>query len=186
MRTLAGLLAFVSLLALAGCGGDDPLPPYADMQWRLRCNRMGGCTGYPMRDVYAFDGAEGNRVSCEIETRGATREFFFSAYGPMNQFGIQLRNASFTGTGGAVGGSCGVTVLEDGSNWIGTCGSSAPSAAQPCQITDFRIDPMMGVLGKIYCEGLQQQGVPENLRELTHATEATMPMSFNFQNCTGL
>ena len=194
LRLFASLVVVATLCTLVvGCG-DDPLQPFADIRWKLRCQVMGGCTGYMNRDMNNYNGEEGRKISCQIQSRGGgTNEFFFKAY-QGTDYGIEMSNVSYSGTGGPVGGTCQVRVLEDGSNWTAACGAGAPSAAQPCQITNFRIDPMLGVVGKVWCEGLPLYGSPETLRELTSPDEP-LPTDhtaerrgadFNLQNCAGL
>lgn len=188
VRLFASLVLVGSLCTfVVGCG-DDPLQPFADVRWKVRCQEMGGCTGYPSRDMNNYNGEEGRRISCQVQARpDGSSEFFFKAY-QGTEYGIEVSNASYRGTGGAISGACQVRVLEGGNNWVGPCGSNPPSAGQPCQITDFRIDPMMGVLGKVQCAMLPLNGDPATLRELTSPDETSpyQPAAFNLQNCTGL
>jgi hypothetical protein len=199
MRRVSTFFAVLAIAAVvvSGCG-DDKAPPFANMVWKLRCEDMGGCTGYPRRDVNNYNGeaVTGSttplRISCEVQPRGATKEFFFSVY-EGSTYGMELRNASFTGNGGSVGGSCLVRVLEGGNNWEAPCGSNDPSPAQPCKISgDFTIastnPDAPGVLGRLQCVGLPLMGNPSTVRELTSADEVSPrePVVFNFQNCAGL
>ncbi len=194
VRLLSSLVVVACLCTVVvGCG-DDPLQPYADIRWKLRCQVMGGCTGYLARDILDYNGADNLRISCQSQARsGGAKEFFFSAYSG-SEYGVQLRNASYMGTSGPIGGSsCLGRVHEDGNDWEGACGAAPPSAAIPCQVSDFRIDPMMGVLGKIWCEGMARREDPSALRELTTPDEplpadhsaAARGVAFNFQNCSG-
>lgn len=195
LRLFASLVLVGTLCTFAvGCG-DDPLQPFADIRWKLRCQGMGGCTGYAARDMNNYNGEEGRRISCEIQARsGGMNEFFFEAY-QGSTFGIEMSNVGYSGTGGSVTGStCQVRVLEDGNNWVGACGAGAPSPTQPCQISNFRIDPMLGVIGKVWCENLPLTGDPATVRELTtpdeplpaDRTPERRGADFNLQNCAGL
>ncbi|MEZ4251357.1 MAG: hypothetical protein R3B99_24360 [Polyangiales bacterium] len=126
---------FSLVLLLAACG-DDGVGLFADVQWQVRCpGDLAGCSrdGEPV-DVFASEGDDGFNIACEVDESGGLRFVNFQR--------VDRRTASAghrpqTGVdGGAVTGTgCRVTIVDDSTTYEGACGSSAPSASQPCQIT---------------------------------------------------
>jgi len=198
-------LVITSLLALVpgslvGCGGDDPSPLFADVQWQIQCRCMGMCSGIPGRDINHLDGEEGHRVACEVFSRGDRSVLTASAF-QGSSYGIEIRDAEFPPGGGPVSGSgCTVRVVESGNEYRAACGANPPSESQPCRISELMEtedeDGNPQIQGKLVCAGLPATAGSMTVRELTFpraSVDSTMcpfptpdPAQFRFVNCRGL
>jgi hypothetical protein len=168
---------------------------FADILWRVRCEDMMGCTGYPMRSIFGFDREENQRISCSVIETDSTRILTFSAAysSGSGSYGIALRNATFASGAGSPGGAgCEVSVQEDNS-YAGACGGAAPSETQPCQVTgvvfDVDEDARPRISGQIYCRGISPAVAPTINREVTAPgdgpTAAMTPLTFTLYDCNG-
>lgn len=168
----------------AGVADAGPAPPFADFQWMLRCAAMGGCAGYPMRDMRAFNGQEGALVSCSLTPSGGGQMLNFSI--SQEGHGIALVNASIIGDRFIGGSTCGVRVTEPGEEYAGRCGTSPPSVAQPCQFSDFTInETVASITAKLQCASLPRVGATTVLREL-EGWPGVRAFPFEIRNCIGL
>lgn len=218
-RALPFLIAVGLLSSVPGCGDPNAGALFADIQYATRCEEATPHCGGPMnRDVCGINngdpcevGAPEARVSCNVteSADGATRTLEFSA-SQGSDFGITVSQATFNSAGGsAAGAGCTVRITDGANRYEGRCGSSAPSASQPCQITAVRFYDDMGnptVEGAIFCEFMQNQSSPTLHLEVTQVgsgspafssagnicdTYATTPPAcnpgrFRIANCAGL
>ena len=118
MRRFA--FAVVVTASVFGCSDEAPPPFFADMQWQLRCRVMGMCSGIPSHDINNVDGEDDHDIECTID--GAvdeTRTFYMKAYKAAD-YGVEIRNANFTGTGSPISGAgCIVKVVEGANTFRG-------------------------------------------------------------------
>ena len=201
MRRLLALLISISVPTLGLVACDDPNGAlFADIQYGTDCVVTRGCMSQPNRDICGISGGEPcggvegtATLSCAVSEDGASRRLTFSAT-QNSGFGISVRQAIVpTGGGGAGGGGCTVTITEGVNRYVGRCGSAAPTATQPCQITDVRFYDDMGnatLEGSIRCEGLENQANPAQAIEVhakgSSAMAVSSPGSFRIANCSGL
>ncbi len=201
LRYLASTpILLTTMLALAGCG--DPLAGalFADVQYATRCEETRGCDGAQDRDVCGYNqsdpcpGIEADAtLSCSVTETETNRTISFSARqgGP---YAISVENLTVPLAGGsASGGACRVRVVEGANTYVGTCGGSDPSSAQPCRISGVTFyDDMDNPTfeGQIFCQFLENQGNPALQIEVTSKGDgpgpASRPGSFRFANCNGL
>jgi hypothetical protein len=141
--------------------------------------------------VLGFDGEGGVRIACQVSETGANRTLTFSAIA--SGYGLQLQNATFPLAGGApAAGGCQVRVFDD-NNYVGACGGSPPSEAQPCTVNNVVFgrddEGRSRITGNIYCEGLSPEAAPSIDRELTtpgtDPASRTTPMQFTLYDCPG-
>lgn len=201
-RSFGSTMGLVVLLGLVGCGDPNAGALFADLQYATRCGISLGCPGPVDHDVCGFDGSDpctdGSpepSLSCSAtEVEGATRTMTFSARHAGSDFSLQVQNLTVPFTGGAAtGGACRVTVVEGENTYAGACGGSAPSEAQPCQITEVEFSDDMGnptFSGNIFCQFLANQASPALQIEVTTVGMGTVasstPARFRFANCEGL
>jgi hypothetical protein len=147
-----GLSAAVSMLT-ASCT-PPAQPAYADISYQTRCIHLDGtpimgCSTPISRDIYGFSGDMGQRFSCTIIEHAGQRAVNFTVTAQSadgTRLGLTLANASVPAAGGPVTGSCQFT-WTDGNTYGGACGASAPTASQPCQVSniDFTTDTATGL-----------------------------------------
>lgn len=153
-HVLAGLgLSGAVMLFTSGCPSPDQ-PPYADISYQTRCihadgTPIMGCSTPVPRDIYGFSGDMGQRFSCTIVETGAQRSVNFTVTAQAadgTRLGVSLQNATVPATGGPVSGTCQFTWV-DGNTYGGNCAATAPSATQPCQVSniDFTTDTATGL-----------------------------------------
>lgn len=187
------LIAFSAVLTIAAssCSSSGPAGLYADIQWRVRCEETGGCSGYRDRDVLGFNRENGLTLACSVIESDTTRTLSFSAY--TGSFGLELTNATFPRAGGTPqAGGCSVTV-QDGNRFQGNCGASPPSDTQPCQVNNVRferdVDGRALITGNMYCENISPSAAGDLDREVTAPGDdpaaATMPFQFSLYDCSG-
>jgi hypothetical protein len=200
-RALPFLIAVGLLSSVPGCGDPNAGALFADIQYATRCEMTLGCPGPVNRDVCGINngdpcegGAPEARVSCVVqESADGARTLDFSA-SQGSDFTLTVSQATFSAAGGsAAGARCEVRVTEGANRYEGACGSSPPSAAQPCQISAVRFYDDMGnptVEGAIFCEFLPNQSQPMLQIEVTQVGSgpgpAAMPGRFRIANCQGL
>jgi hypothetical protein len=136
---------------LASCGGGGSSQVFADAIWQVRCPPgLAGCsTPGDQHNVFGFDGeedgVEGNpglvRASCSIDPI-ADGNVAISFSVQLESATLNVRNAVVPEGGGSIlGTGCQVTVIDDSVTYVGQCGGSVPSDAQPCQIASITMDP---------------------------------------------
>lgn len=141
------------MVLASGCPAPAQ-PAYADISYQTRCihadgTPIMGCTTPVSRDIFGFSGDMGQHFSCTIVDHGSTRSVNFrvTAQAPDGaNIGVTLQNASVASGGGPVTGTCQFSWI-DGNTYGGNCGASAPTAAQPCQVSniDFTTDTATGL-----------------------------------------
>lgn len=213
--------AFASLALIAGCGDPNAGKLFADIQYRARCEETPHCGALPDRDICgysasdpcAMDAPEAT-LSCSVVEGDGMRTISFTAQQgtgfSIRVQGLQVQDGSTVG----MGAGCEVTVVEGANQYRGECGSSVPSAAQPCQINNLEFfddegNPSFG--GDIFCQYLPNLSNPDLHIEVTAPAEgqpafsgvaapympicdmysapfppACLPMHFRFANCSGL
>lgn len=200
-RSLLGLLVALPALLLA-CG-EDPPPLFADIRWHVQCRCHGMCSGIDPRDINNLDGEDGHEISCSVRERDGQNVLTFRAEHESGYF-IEIRDAEFSGSGGAVSGSrCTVRIRESGNDYAGRCGSSLPSEAQPCRITNLEIgedeDGFPQISGEMICleipsvtdstvrrEVTGPNGRIDTSGDMCRTFPDTEPVIFRLVNCTGL
>jgi hypothetical protein len=197
---LGSTILVVSLLALAGCGDPNAGALFADVQYATRCDMTRGCDRAQDRDVCGFNqsdpcpGIEAEAtLSCSVSQTDTNRTISFSARQGGN-FAISVENLIVPRAGGsAMGGSCRVTVIEGANTYVGGCGGSDPSTAQPCRISGVTFYDDEGnptFEGDIFCQFLENRANPALEIEVTAKgsgpASAAQPGSFRFANCSGL
>ncbi|MBX3269611.1 MAG: hypothetical protein KF729_05090 [Sandaracinaceae bacterium] len=197
-RTLAPTLLSFGLLA---CGDPNAGALFADIQYGTSCENTRGCTPAPNRDICGINNSDPcdatgtpATLSCTVaEVEGSTRTVSFSAM-QGGGFSISVRQAIIPfGGGSAGGGSCTVTITDGPNTHVGACGSSTPSEAQPCQISNVEFCDDAGnptVRGNLRCQFLRNQANPTLELEL-HARGSDVmalnsPGTFRLANCSGL
>jgi hypothetical protein len=189
------ILAVIGGATFAACSDPGPSGLFIDLQFRLRCIAMGGCVGFSDRNVLGYNGQDGLRLTCSVNETDANRTLTFSASG--RDYGISMTNAVFARAGGSPSGTgCTLSVTDsmDGNTYMGICGASDPSEAQPCKVSGvtFGVDAPTGrplISGNIYCQGISPSAAPGIDRELTgpgNTIDAqTSPVRFNLYDCAG-
>jgi hypothetical protein len=220
LRIFVSTMGLVLLLGIAGCGDPNAGALFAEIQYATRCELTLGCSGVEDHDICGFnssdpcDMAEGTpeaSLSCSATEAEGTRSLRFSA-SQGGGFSVSVSGLVVPTNGGsAMGGSCRVTVREGANTYEGSCGGSAPSEAQPCQITDVTFYDDMGnptFEADLFCQFLANQANPALQIEVTArgaggpAFGGTPPMSIcataspsppactpariRFANCDGL
>lgn len=195
-------IAVLSLLGMAGCGGDDPIEPLADFRYALGCGTRTGCFG-KLRDINGFNKEGGTVVICSSGAgpAGSTLNFQVSAIDPIDmrtRFGFQIANVIYSeATGSPVGTSGRVTVTEGGNTYTGTISANPPSAAAPCQLRSITktMDEVGNpqIEGDIACGGvadeaigLTQSGVPTEHRDIHDPVSVPTAAHFRIVLCSGL
>ncbi|MCB9604668.1 MAG: hypothetical protein H6720_30485 [Sandaracinus sp.] len=190
---------FSLVLLLAACG-DDGVGLFADVQWQVRCpGDLAGCSrdGEPV-DVFASEGDDGFNIACEVDESGGLRFISFNVSTGGQR--LQVTGLQTGVDGGAVTGTgCRVTIVDDSTTYEGACGSSAPSASQPCQITGLSFiedrvgDTDVGSYGpelqmSMSCQGVTAAADPMRFRRDLYRsrTTGTTPANIRLINCTGL
>lgn len=201
MRSNAAFRFLVCAAALlassaASCSTSGPAEVFADLQWRVRCEIMRMCTGYPDRSILGFDGDDGQRISCNVIETADSRTLTFNVSGSTatSSYSLGVTAAVIPRAGGGAGGSgCSVTVREDATTFTGRCGASPPNDAQPCQINNVRFmvdaEGRSLITGNLYCENISPSAAMTIDREVTAAGDTpdarTTPMAFNLYDCRG-
>lgn len=201
LSTFVGLGLSASLILLGASCSSPAQPPYADISYQTRCIHLDGtpimgCTTPVSRDIYGFSGDMGQRFSCTVVEHGATRavNFTVSATGADGtRLGMTLQNATVPTGGGPVSGSCSFS-WTDGNQYGGTCGGGAPTASQPCQVSNiaFTTDtatglPLMDV--NVLC--LDAPSIPVATPAITRSVSRPgtdpgiemMPLTVHFYSC---
>jgi len=193
----------LAMMLTAGCG-ETPSPtapdasvdrgPHAALQWRLRCETVGGCPTFVDRSIDAFHGESDHSVSCNVEETATTRRLSFVAQHGSG-YGFVLNRALFPRPGGApIGTGAALLVREPPENYLGVCGADAPSAEQQCQVTaQFTrdLDGHPSIEGEIFCVGAPSTlgGPATPIREVTapgeSATATMTPVRFVLRDCVG-
>lgn len=172
---------------------------FADIQYATRCESTLGCAGAMDRDICGFDDGDpcegfvsSAMVECSVVETASTRTISFEA---SQGGGFSLRVASLEvplAGGSATGGTCQVTVVEGPNIYAGACGASAPSAAQPCQITNVTFEDDLGnptFEGDLFCQFLPNRANPALQIEVTAfgsgPVAAAAPGRFRIANCPG-
>lgn len=201
--TVSSLVLFM-LLGAGGCGSDPPIEPLADIQYRVNCGTRMGCVGQT-RDINGFNNEAGTIVECTSGSgaAGATLNFTLSAIDAVTgrRFGVEVTNVIYDAASGVVLGNSGHVTVSEGSNtYTGAISAAAPSTPMPCQLTNVaKTSDTVGnpqIEGDLLCGGvpgdtmgligLQQSGVPTELRDLTTPTSGTTPAHFRIVLCSGL
>ena len=175
------------------CSGHTP--PGVALQWRLRCETVGGCAEFVDRSVDAFDGESDLDISCRVEETATTRLLSFAAQ-HRSGYGFVLSRALFPRAGGApIGNGAAVLVQEPAENYLAVCGAEPPSADQQCQATARFTRDLEGhpsIEGEIFCVGAATRlgsGGALPIREVTapgdSATDAMTPLHFVLRDCEG-
>lgn len=228
-KTMRMAAVMVVCLAVLGCdsrqgsdaGGVDAGDPnvgnlFAEFQYATRCDATGGCAPGD-HDVCGFDGAlpcdttaPNADLRCTAVERDGIRTLSFSAQQGAGRIEVSGLDVPFDG-GPAMGEDCLVTVEEGSGTYSGACGSSTPSEAQPCQITDVVFYDDMGnptFEADLFCQFLANQANPALQIEVTArgasgpafggtppmsicataspAPPACTPARIRFANCDGL
>lgn len=188
-----GIFASLLILSLAGCGDEEGGELQAVISWQVRCDEVGGCVTPVPHEIVNLDGEAGHRVSCSVQRASDTKQVltFQAFFG--NEYGIEVRNASFVGGGGAVlGTGCRAEVKED-NTYAGACSGNAPTEEFPCQISDIVIgdgDSGPQISGKMLCQKLPRKDQPTDasrFREVgAPSSGALMALDWTFKNCAGL
>jgi hypothetical protein len=208
------------LVLLAACGDPNAGALFADIQYRARCEETPHCGAYVDRDVCGYNRSDAcetdapeAQLSCSIIEGEGTRTLSFSA-SQGGGFSLAVTGAVIPEAGGvAMGAGCSVSVVEGANSYRGDCGSSVPSEAQPCQITNVEFYDDEGnptVEGEIFCQYLPNISMPNFHVEVTAPTDgspafssvtppveicntyspdfppACRPLQFRFANCDGL
>ena len=170
MRSFFVSSAVVSLAAfsaLAGCNNQNDSRPYIDVTWKLRCPTpmttgcAAGCIQGTDRRISGYEDDPGVSISCNVTENATDRFVSFTARNGTGQ-SLQFRNVQVPRT--TTSGISGEVILVDGTGagneFRGVAGSSAPSAAQPCQISamEFSTDPDTGdsrMRGQVLCDAMR-------------------------------
>ena len=197
MRTLFILFSALSATVTLGCGGDDPAPLFADLQWQVQCKIAGGCAGIPNRSINNLDGEDEHDITCNVTTVDAVQFLTFRAF-LGTDFGMSVTNARFPDGGGPLIGTDAVVEVEEGGNrFQGNAGANTPTTGQPCRISNLRISEESDgptIFADLLCVGLPARAAPSLIREVTFPgasydeTTATMadPAKIRIVNCDGL
>jgi len=200
LRIFVSTMGLVLLLGIAGCGDPNAGALFAEIQYATRCEMTRGCPGVVDHDICGFnrsdpceEGMVEATLGCEATERDGTRSLTFSARQGSN---VSLSVSGLvvpTNGGSAMGSSCRVTVREGANTYSGSCGGSAPSEAQPCQINEVEFFDDMGnptFEARLFCQFLENQASPALAIEVTAVGAGPMPAStparIRFANCTGL
>lgn len=209
MRSHAGfrvlVLGFAVLASsFASCSNSGAAEVFADLRWRVRCETMRMCSGYPDRCILGFDGDTvedcgttiDQRVSCNVIETATTRTLTFntSATTPGASYALGITAAAIPRAGGSAGGTgCQVTVREDATTFTGACGASPPNEAQPCQVSNVRFmvdaEGRTLITGNLYCVNISPAAAMTIDREVTapgnEPAATTQPMTFSLYDCRG-
>lgn len=212
----------LSFVVLAGCGDPNAGRLFAEVHYRVRCEETFGCGSPPDRLVCGFtasDFCDGRgldqeaQLSCTVNQNEDNRTLTFTAT-QGSDFSIRVSAAVIPRDGGvAMGPACEVTVVEGANTYSGRCGSSVPSAEQPCQITNVAFFDDEGnptISGEIFCQHLENRSNPSLSIEVTAPLDgspaftsgtppvgvcdsyapnfppACEPLVFTLANCSGL
>ncbi|MCS6799679.1 MAG: hypothetical protein NZ898_14395 [Myxococcota bacterium] len=192
-RRTASLAMFAA--SFVGCGGSDPPPLFADMQWQVQCRVMGGCSGIPQRSINHLDGEEGHEIECSATRAGAERIVTFSGYG--RGFGLEVRSARFNPAGSSVLGQALVRVEEGGNRFEGYAGGTTPSDDQPCRLGNMRVSNEpdgVTLFAELLCVNIPSPAARTLRREVTFpgavygpdGAHAAPPATIRIVNCPGL
>jgi hypothetical protein len=205
LLTRAPRIAITLALLLAASCSDAPSAatpdagvergPRVTMQWRLRCETVGGCADFVDRSVDAVDDEADFDITCRVEETATTRLLTFSAQ-HRSGYGFVLNRALFPRAGGApMGSGAAVLVQEPAENYLAVCGAEPPSAEQQCQATARFTRDLEGrpsIEGEIFCVGAASTiggGGASPIREVTapgeSATAAMTPLHFALRDCEG-
>ena len=119
--------------------------------------------------------------------------------GELAPYGIRFGNLVFRPESGVLVGMADVVVTDDGNEYVGFGGASAPAptcrdtasgAACPnaCRISNIMLtqsDAGSVLSGSVYCEGLYLRLDPMRERELTNSANPAEPAFFEIDNCNG-
>jgi len=190
----------IACVSIAGCGDPNAGALFADIQYGTECDVTRGCEPAPNRDICGINQSDpcaevGGQatLSCSVVETADTRMVTFSASqgGPFSLSVMQMIVPLAGGSAG--GGSCNVRVVDGANTYTGVCGSSTPTALQPCQISNVRFYDDMGnptLEGDIFCQMLPNRTSPLLQLELhakgSDAMATVSPGSFRLANCDGL
>jgi len=204
IRTSSFLGATLTVCALlASCGGGGGGTVFADALWQVRCPvGLAGCAlGGTPHDVFGFDGQDNGpehdpgavRTTCTVDSLadGNVAIAFSVSLGGAS---LAVRNAVVPEGGGTIlGTACRTTVVEDSVTYAGQCGSSAPSASQPCQLSTITLDPHAAdgptLQTTLLCQNVTTASDPLRfIRDLERGSPAprATPAPLRFIHCTGL
>ena len=200
LTTFLGLGLSAAVTVLAASCNPPAQPAYADISYQTRCihrdgSAITGCTAPMQRDIYGFSGDMGQRFSCSIAETATTRTVNFNVTARVSgtPIGVALSGAVVPVAGGAPQGTSNFQ-WTDGNTFGGASAAVAPSAAQPCQVSNisFTTDtatglPLMDVNVLCYDAPSIPAQSPEVLRSVTRAgntgDEDMMPFTVHFYSC---
>ncbi len=148
MRQSITILSFLCLIS-ASCS-DAPGQVVTLAEWRVDCPGDGfNCTPELPADktIFQFNGQPGVsgetvRARCEA-TEDASGDFLEvvleASEGDNTGFLIRNLRLGTQGGGFVASPGCEVTVTQEGFEYIGDCGGDAPSAEQPCELSDIDV-----------------------------------------------
>ncbi len=189
----------LSTLVLLSCS-KPPGQVLAEVEWRVECpGDEFNCTPELPEDQTIFQyngqaGLSGGTVQAQCEaTEDATGTFLdvLLEAADGEDTGFMVRNLRLGATSGEFVASpaCEVTVTQLGFEYVGTCGTEAPSSGQPCELSDLAVDeravdgPQISL--SVRCTELpsrQNASVRRNIVGQGTATKA----SLRFADCDGL
>jgi hypothetical protein len=171
---------WIGLLSLAACG-DDALT--VDVEWFVKPPCASTQCPSARSITASVDGSEDYSVACALQQAGDTRSLLFRAQkldGLDIEYGIELRNGLIVNNQFVGGDSCMFEAIE-GNEYEGACGIGAPSASQPCQVSDFTLDG--GSLSmKVLCQLLPLTVYPEQTASVTAPVGVSQPFEVKCHN----
>lgn len=192
--------AVFSLLALAvfpsvGCTTEDPIPPYANVAYHVRC--LQSCTGSPdgaPREITRLDGEEGFNIRCQVGTnRNGNRRLSLEArcngQGPCgdSRYGIMLQGIDPDRDDGRPGDECAVTVYEGGNVYESGCTGGVLDATHRCYVTTEIDTENAEIAGTLRCADISVVGAPELTRHVVTPNGASQDTAqYLAIGCTGL
>lgn len=193
--------------AFAGCN-DAPGDLFVDIRWQVKCPQ-GAPSCFPSQhrahDIFTFAGGVTNEdpplpvaLSCLIEPRGAD-DVLWSFSAVTSEYRLTIRNAIIPRTGGPVSGpDCTVEFVDAVNTYVGKCGSSVLTEAQPCRFSSVGFayeDRVMGLLGptlstSLVCEGVRAPSTAILVRDMTapdvRGERVNGLIPINIVNCEGI
>ncbi|MBN1652798.1 MAG: hypothetical protein JXA30_03395 [Deltaproteobacteria bacterium] len=187
-------LIFVTGLLFVSCVSEDPVPPIADLDYQLFCDRGSGCNGLvnePKHRVErGIDGQDGFRIYCSAGEKISDLNLSLVQTG----YAISIRGES-----SAKSQKCSLRVEEGNNTYEKSCiiskGGNADCSEEasrefsenvadmPCQVSVVKDGST--VSGTACCRNipLEYRQALGNEFSLVSSQDFTKPASFDFENC---